>query len=120
MWNMEDSNMKNNTQNNFIDIGNRLKMFRNEMELTQEQISAIIEVSTKYWSEVERGVQGPSREFLLKLITKFDISADYLLIGTVAEKTGNMLVEEYMKCPEKFREEFLDIVQSIRKILEKL
>ena len=40
---------------NYVEIGKRIKLKRKEMNLTQEKLSEIIDVSPSYISEIERG-----------------------------------------------------------------
>ncbi|MDR0454336.1 MAG: helix-turn-helix domain-containing protein [Deferribacteraceae bacterium] len=46
-----------------------------------DKASELLEISTQFLSEIERGVKGVSAETLYKICNKFGISADSVLMG---------------------------------------
>ena len=51
------------------------------MNLTQEKLSAMLDISVKHYSEVERGIAGLSVDNLIQVSDILHISLDYLLKG---------------------------------------
>lgn len=60
-------------------LGLRIKAFRTEKNLTQEQLSEIIELKPSNMSNIENGKTSPGFSTLCKLISKADIEPNYLL-----------------------------------------
>ena len=60
-------------------IGNRLKEFRIENNLKQENIASILHIDQPTWSIYENGKSLIGTPFLYIICSKYSISADYLL-----------------------------------------
>lgn len=57
----------------------RVKKLRNELGLTQEEFSKIINLTRSSYSRYETGDREPDLETLKKIAKKLDVSSDYLL-----------------------------------------
>lgn len=68
---------------NSTDLGKRLKNARIKKGYTQEVLAEKIDTATSYISDIERGVKTPSLSKLIELVKALDISADYVLQGTL-------------------------------------
>lgn len=66
---------------NYAEIGKRIKLKRNEIHLTQEKLSEIIDVSPSYISEIERGTSICSLATIANISTVLQTSLDYLVFG---------------------------------------
>lgn len=64
-----------------IQIGEQIKLARENAKLTQEQFAERIEVSPQYVSDLERGVVGLSVATLKRACIALGISADQILFG---------------------------------------
>ena len=60
-------------------FGNRLKFLRTRSNLTQEQLSKIINVSTSAIGMYERGAREPAFDTLMRIANHFNVSVDYLI-----------------------------------------
>lgn len=67
------------------EIGIRINMRRKELNLTQEQLAELMDVSIQMISNLELGKKAIRPENLVKLCTALDISADHILRGTYAD-----------------------------------
>ncbi|MBE6012961.1 MAG: helix-turn-helix transcriptional regulator [Lachnospiraceae bacterium] len=56
----------------------RLKELRIAKNLTQEQVSALIDVSRPTYSNYETGLREPSIQIINKIVDVFEISVDWL------------------------------------------
>lgn len=100
-----------------IQIGKRLRRQRERMNLTREEFAESAGISPQFLAELENGKKGMSIDTLYKICTVFHISADYLLLGTVASKTLssdptnniNLLSEPYIS----YTEDIMEIVDKI-------
>lgn len=62
-------------------IGNRIKLARENMGLTQEELAEKINRSTQFISTIERGVAGASLETIISLCEVLNVSSEWLLCG---------------------------------------
>ena len=60
-------------------IGSRIRELRGEM--LQEELAAFLGVSQGQLSKIERGKLGPSADMLIRLVERFNKSADWILTG---------------------------------------
>ena len=73
---------------NIANLGKSIKKEREFRKLTQEQLSELLDVSTHYIYELERGTRIPSLPLLIKLSEVLHVSADRLLSDTAAENNA--------------------------------
>lgn len=73
---------------NIANLGKSIKKEREFRKLTQEQLSELLDVSTHYIYELERGTRIPSLPLLIKLSEILHVSADRLLSDTAAENNA--------------------------------
>ncbi len=78
------------------EIGFRIKAERKKRGLSQEQLAEMINVSSHYIYEIERGLKAMSLETLVNVIEAMDLSADYILFGEKTEY-GVSLFEQLEK-----------------------
>ncbi|WP_251393111.1 helix-turn-helix domain-containing protein [Mediterraneibacter agrestimuris] len=65
----------------YMEIGERLRKFRREIDYTQEQMAEILGISTAYYGKIERGVYCLSIKRLWTLNQKLEIDITYLITG---------------------------------------
>ena len=63
------------------EIKDRLKLFRRDKDLTQEDLATQTAISRTYISTVEAGRQDPSFSFIKTLSKTYNLSIDWLLTG---------------------------------------
>lgn len=71
----------------YIEIGKNVRRRRKEQMLTQEALADSVESSSQYISRIERGLVGPSLEFLYKLAMALDCPVYSLLPASYPAKT---------------------------------
>ena len=62
-----------------IELGEHLRMLRNEQNLGQNQLAKLLNISNASVSYWETGKQIPSAEVIFKYAQFFDVSADFIL-----------------------------------------
>ncbi len=100
-------------------MGQRLKYCRKNCHLTQEQVAEYLDVTSKHYSEVERGLVGLSVENLIKVSDLLSVSLDYLIKG--ADQTAafpSRLVELYYACPPNKKKIFLELIETCYKLYQ--
>lgn len=65
-----------------VEIGERIRIARNNANLTQEQLAEMIDVSPQYISDLERGVVGLSVATLRNICIQLSVSSDCILFQT--------------------------------------
>lgn len=65
-----------------VEIGEKIRIARNNADVTQEQLAEMIDVSPQYISDLERGVVGLSVATLRNICTQLNISSDFILFQT--------------------------------------
>ena len=64
-----------------ISIGERIRHSREASGYTQEKLAELIDVSTQYISDLERGVVGASIPTIIRICSFLAVSSDYILMG---------------------------------------
>lgn len=64
-----------------IDIGERLRGIRENMNMTREKFSEKIDITDTFLGQIERGERSLSAKTLKKVVRYTGVSADYLLFG---------------------------------------
>lgn len=83
-------------------VGNLIRQFRREQNLTQKQLADQMALSDKTISKWERGLGCPDVSLLAELAAIFKVNLSELLAGRLSENTfvgGNMKNTKYFVCP---------------------
>lgn len=70
-------------------LGKRIREERLRLNLTQEQLSEDIEISTAYLGQIERGERSLTLDKLVKLANRLGVTVDYLLLDSVSISPDN-------------------------------
>lgn len=106
-YNKEDINKK---------FGNIFREYRIKKGYTQAEVAEMLDISPKYISRVENGLQGVSDETLIKYINILDIEPNILyscFLHNENIKKQVEIIEKIKNLPEnslKFMDEFLDLI----------
>lgn len=71
-------------------MGSRIKAERKKLGLTQEGLAELINVSSHYIYEIERGMKSMSLETLMLIAEKMELSTDYILSGNQRQNLGSL------------------------------
>ena len=95
--------MDNNEKYLRKNIGRKIKLARSRTNYTQEKLAGKLSLSTRYISQLERGIAFGSATTIINLCKALNISSNFLfddLIGNDASFTDlidNKFLEAYMK-----------------------
>lgn len=104
-----DMHFKRKTNRLYVEMGKRLRIYRIELNYTQEQMSEILEMSSAYYGKVERGVHGLSLEKLVLVNKKLDVDINYLLTGIRrSEVSLEKIIDE---CPKSKRYDMEQLIK---------
>ena len=71
-----------------IAIGKRIKQYRTQKQLSQEDLGNVIGVTRKHLSKIEIGERAPTLDLLILIANALDVSADDLLVGNLTRREG--------------------------------
>ena len=97
-------------------VGQRIKAAREAKNLTQEELAALVNLSTTHVSVIERGLKVTKLDTFVAIANALDISADALLIDVVAHSvTGvtNELSDMIGKLPKDEQKRILNAVRAL-------
>lgn len=100
-----------------VEMGKRMKEQRKLLHYTQEYMAEKLNISTKHYGGVERGLAGLSLENLVEVSEILGVGLDYLVKGTkeVDESIPSRIREIYVSCPPSKRQYILEMLEIINK-----
>lgn len=98
-------------------VGKRLRRIRSQMELTREQFSEQVGISPQFLAEIENGKKGMSAETLFKICNRYDLSADYILLGKLSSAQPS---DPIQKALNRFSEPYMELTEEIIRAIEKV
>ncbi|MDO5409683.1 MAG: helix-turn-helix transcriptional regulator [Lachnospiraceae bacterium] len=102
-----------------IQIGQRVKKVRHSRNLTREQLSEKLGISTLFMGYIECGQKGMSLSTLQNVCTTLRVSADYILLGiesendkrSSAEALLNSLDDDYIPLAEESLKNLISLIE---------
>lgn len=97
-------------------VGQRIKAAREAKNLTQEELAALVNLSTTHVSVIERGLKVTKLDTFVAIANALDVSADALLIDVVTHPvTGvtNELSDMIGKLPKDEQKRILNAVRAL-------
>ncbi len=88
-----------------LEIGRRIQRLRKERELTQEQMSERLNISTVHLAKIEAGKRGCSLDILIDITMFFGISLDYLVFGKVSDNEVRARLDSVIRALEDLRKD---------------
>lgn len=74
-------------------MGRRIQARRKQLGLTQEQVAELSGLSQNYIAVVESGNSGVGDDSIIGLVKGLQVSADYILFGTVGIQDQNRMLK---------------------------
>lgn len=98
----------------FVKIGNRIRIERENFDMTREKLSELVNLSPYFLGQIERGERKMSINTLIKISECLHISIDYLFFEQVNTNTNtNVLHSLINKCSEKE----INVIEAIIKLI---
>ena len=94
--------MRKRVDDSMYNIGSNIRTARKRADLTQEEMSELIGVTSQYLSDLERGLVGTSIYTLMRICIELNVSSDFILFGRSSENsTANAtLIEKIQRLPK--------------------
>lgn len=85
-------------------IGKRLYERRKQLRMTQDELAELADVTGQTISTAELGKKAMRADTIIRVCNALDISADYLLFGTISAQDMSVLSQKIFKLsPEQYR-----------------
>ena len=97
-------------------VGQRIKDAREAKNLTQEELAALVNLSSTHVSVIERGLKVTKLDTFVAIANALDVSADELLVDVVAHSvTGvsNRLSDKISSLPMKEQKKIIKVIQAL-------
>lgn len=97
-------------------LGERIKKARKRLNLTQEQLGEMADVTSAYIGQMERNERTPSLKRLKKVAKQLDVSVEYLVVGT---KSSAEINEDLKKELDGINEQQKQLITEVIRIVKK-
>ena len=115
--------MDNNERYLRKNIGKKIKLARTKTNFTQEKLAEELSLSTRYISQLERGIAFGSATTIVNLCKALNISSDFLfddLIGVDASCFDDFVDDRFLEAYMKLNDYNKSIVSALTNQLIKL
>lgn len=103
---------------NYKEIGRRIKIKRKEIQITQEKLSEIIDVSPSYISEIERGSSICSLSTITNIANTLNCSLDYLVLGITSQNADTTFSDILDLIPSQNKKLYIELCENIANTLK--
>lgn len=86
---------------NLKQIGKRIAASRNDLDLSQKELAAKINISNNHLSNIETGKAAPSFLLLLEICKALNVSIEYIATGRVYADLDKELEEKIKRCSDE-------------------
>ena len=93
-----------------IIIGERIRKIREELKMSREKFSEMIDISDVFLGQIERGERSLSTKTLVKIVKFTGISADYILFG---DNSSNNTISKINRILNKCSDSVLDFIYNL-------
>lgn len=101
---------------NNLEIGNRIRSIREDMFMSREKFSEMIDISEVFLGQIERGECSLSLKTLTSIIAYTGSSADFILYGNDEPDSYRKKIDRILKhCNENTLELIYNLIHDIHK-----
>ena len=115
--------MNNNEKDLRKSIGKNIKLARSRTDYTQEKLAEKLSLSTRYISQLERGIAFGSAKTIVNLCRALNISSDFLFEGLITDDAPHLndfiddkFLENYIKLNDYNKKVINSIVHELLKL----
>ena len=105
---------------NYNSIGKRIKRYRTDKKMSQEDLAQIVNVNYRHISNIELGRKRTSLELLVLIANALDVSADDLLTDNLKHSSspvGTKIHDLLLDCNNDEKAILIKTVMSLKKLL---
>ena len=93
-----------------IKIGERIRKIREDLHMSRETFSEMIDISDVFLGQLERGERSLSTKTLVKIVKFTGLSSDFILFGN---ETSNNTISKINIMLEKCSNDFVEYIYKI-------
>ena len=98
----------------YLAAGNRIRICREKLRLTREDLAGIVDISTKFLYEIETGKKGFSASTLVRISDGLAVSCEYILLGKTRDVDARIFNLETLSNVEyTFIASLLDMAKEV-------
>ena len=115
--------MNNNEKDLRKSIGRKIKLARSKTDYTQEKLAEKLHLSTRYISQLERGIAFGSAKTIVNLCRALNISSDFLfedVIDTDTTHLNDVVDDKFFESYIKLNDYNKKVINSLTRELVKL
>lgn len=75
-------------------FGERIRQLREEQNLPQRKVAALLDIDTSLFAKYERNERQPSKELITKIAKIFKVDSDELINEALTDKIAYQILEE--------------------------
>lgn len=98
-------------------IGKRIRVLREEKQMSREELAAKAEISAKFLYEIENGKKGLSASSLLKIAKALSCSCDYILNGVHRVDENSVEEQVCIELLKGFTDKQCKVINKVLKML---
>lgn len=95
---------------NNIEVGERIRKIREDLKMSREKFSEMIDISDVFLGQLERGERSLSTKTLIKIISFTGLSSDFILFGT---EESNDKISKINRILNKCSDDVLDYIYNL-------
>lgn len=99
---------------NYIEMGNRIKLRRQELKIKQYELASSINISDNHMSSIERGCEKPSMDKFIAICEYLKVSPDYLVLGEMHPRNVPLnILDKLQLCSDEdveLAQEFVELL----------
>lgn len=103
-------------------VGKKIREQRKKLNITQEQLAEMCEVSPSYIGHIERGSRNLSMNTAIKLCSALEIGLDFLFLDSAQDSSEitNCINSALSACSDKQKESFLKTIKILADNINKI
>ena len=102
---------------NYYEIGQRIRRYRKEKGLSQEQLAESVNISVTHMSHIETGNTKLSLPVLVDIAAALQVTVDDLLTDVTSGSSTKLLLQLTVDCTARQIDLICDIVRAVKNSL---
>lgn len=82
------------SKNKLTTFGERIRQLREEQNLPQRKVAALLDMDASLFAKYERNERQPSREIIIKIAAIFKVGSEELIREALTDKFAYQILEE--------------------------
>lgn len=103
-----------------IEVGERFRRIREDLEMSREKFSEMIDISDVFLGQLERGERSLSTKTLVKIVSFTGFSSDFILFGAESPDNKISKIDRILnKCSDNVLDYIYSLIRSTLSFIKK-